>query len=138
MYKITLPVNPIGKGRPRSNKYGVVYTPKTTKINQQEIRHHLQIIIGLNKSLSLRLPLKFLDKVKIEFYLKRPKRLMRKKDPEERIPHTSTPDIDNLLKQIFDSGEGFLWANDKTIYQLELSKWYHEKTGKPRIEIEIE
>ena len=92
----------------------------------------------LNISLSPKLHLQFMDRVKIEFYLKRPKRLMRKKDPEERIPHISKPDIDNLVKQILDSGEGFLWVNDKTIYQLDLSKWYHEKTGKPRISIEIE
>ena len=138
MLKITIPVNPIGKGRPRSNKFGVVYTPKTTKENQKEIRHHLHMVMNLNKSLSLKFPLEFINKLKIEFYLKRPKRLMRKKDPEERIPHISTPDVDNLLKQIFDSGEGFLWVNDKTIYQLEVSKWYHEKTGNPRIEIEID
>ena len=137
MLKISLPIEPVGKGRPRSTKTGRVYTPQKTRDNQKQIQNHLQQIIALNKPYFLNLPRDEFDQVTIEFYLPRPKRLYRRKDPVGRIPHRTKPDLDNLLKQILDSCEGYLWNNDKTIHNIHPSKWYCEAYGKPRIEISI-
>ena len=139
MYKITIPVNPIAKGRPRTkiHRYGV-YTPKRTIDNQKQIRKHLTKILTLNEALELEWPKSGPLTVTINFYLKRPKNLYRKKDPIGPIKHLKKPDLDNLVKQILDSAEGFLWKDDKSIWSLSCKKYYHEKTGKPRIEIEID
>ena len=105
MLKITLPIEPVGKGRPRSTKTGRVYTPKKTKDNQVMIQKQLQQIIDLNEAYFLGLPHDQFDLITIDFYLPRPKRLYRQKDTEGRIPHRKKPDIDNLLKQIFATEE---------------------------------
>lgn len=139
MHKITIPVNPIPKGRPRTKLYKFgVYTPKRTVDNQKAIRKHLTKILTLNEALELDWPLSGPLIVTINFYLKRPKNLCRKKDPRGPIIHTKKPDLDNLVKQILDAAEGFLWEDDKTIWSLTCKKYYHGIDEQPRIEIEIE
>src|SRR6185312_877699 len=39
-------------------------------------------------------------RVCITFLFPRPKCLMRRKDPEGRVPHTAKPDVDNLSKAV--------------------------------------
>ncbi len=73
------------------------------------------------------------------FYLPRPNRLMRKKDPEGVVWHTSVPDLDNLYKAVKDSLKGVVWRDDSQVvgYGPNHGKWYHEKSGRPRTEIAI-
>lgn len=73
----------------------------------------------------------------IDFYLPRPKRLMRKKDPDGPIPHTARPDVDNLLKSTKDALTGLVWRDDAQVCDGRVRKWYAEKDGVPRVEIEI-
>lgn len=76
--------------------------------------------------------------VDIDFYLPRPKRLMRKKDPAGPIPHDKTPDRDNLEKATTDALKGLLWRDDGQICDGRVRKWYCEKDGVPRVEMRIE
>ncbi|HYF77350.1 MAG TPA: RusA family crossover junction endodeoxyribonuclease [Symbiobacteriaceae bacterium] len=73
------------------------------------------------------------------FYLARPARLMRKRDPEGPVPHTSRPDLDNLYKSVQDALKGVLWKDDSQIvgYGLDHGKAYHEKDGRPRLELTL-
>jgi len=73
------------------------------------------------------------------FILPRPKNLMRKCDPDGLIYHTKRPDRDNLVKGTQDglSSAGF-WVDDAQICAGELSKFYAEKNGQPRIEVTIQ
>ena len=75
--------------------------------------------------------------VDVLFYLPRPKRLMRKKDPDGPIPHTAKPDVDNLWKSTADALSGLVWRDDSQVCRTRASKWYAEKNGVPRVEIEI-
>ena len=49
--------------------------------------------------------------------------------------HIDDPDIDNLIKFVFDALNGIFWKDDKYIAKLSASKMYGEE---PRTVIEIE
>ena len=76
--------------------------------------------------------------VAMTFYLPRPKRLMRKKDPNGPIPHSAKPDRDNLEKSTCDALNGLVWRDDSQVYKGVVAKFYHEKNGHPRVEMVIE
>ena len=71
----------------------------------------------------------------VDFYLPRPKRLMRKKDPDGPIPHTAKPDIDNLLKSTKDALRGIAWRDDSQVCSTHARKWYAAKNDKPHVKI---
>ena len=73
------------------------------------------------------------------FLMPRPKRLMRKKDPDLRIPHTAKPDRDNLDKAVLDALTtlGF-WRDDSQVWSGTVSKMYHAKSEVPGAHIVIE
>lgn len=72
-----------------------------------------------------------------EFFLPRPANRSRKKDPEEAIWHCGSKDIDNLFKSLTDALTGLIYRDDRQICQALISKYYHEKSGRPRVEIRI-
>lgn len=75
--------------------------------------------------------------VDIDFYLPRPKRLMRRRDPDGPIRHAVRPDKDNLEKSTLDALRGLLWRDDAQICDGRVRKWYTEKHGVPRVEITV-
>ena len=76
--------------------------------------------------------------VSMEFYLPRPKRLMRKKDPVEVMVHTSKPDVDNLAKAILDCmTQAGWWRDDCQVFASVVRKWYHRKDGVPGATITV-
>lgn len=66
----------------------------------------------------------------------RPKRLMRRCDPDGPMLWTSTPDADNVAKNVMDGLAAF-WRDDALVCELAVSKRYHAKDGRPRIEVEV-
>jgi|TARA_R110000824_G_scaffold171454_3_gene349089 Holliday junction resolvase RusA-like endonuclease len=69
---------------------------------------------------------------------KRPQRLNRKKDPDGLIPHTGKPDLDNVIKSILDGMNGRTYKDDSQVCSFgECAKYYSEKDGKPRVEVDI-
>ena len=77
-------------------------------------------------------------RVTIDIFLPRPKRLMRRADPDGPIPHTAKPDRDNVEKAILDALKGIAFVDDCQVCAGEVRKFYHEKEGRPRAEIRIE
>lgn len=73
----------------------------------------------------------------IDFFLPRPARLMRAKDPAGTIPHITKPDRDNLEKAVLDALKGIFFVDDCQVYSGEIRKFYHEKDCGPRAEIKI-
>lgn len=71
-------------------------------------------------------------------YFQRPKRLMRKNDPEGPIICLARPDRDNILKLIKDAYNEVLYRDDAQVYDGRMAKFYCEKDKGPRVEIEIE
>lgn len=60
---------------------------------------------------------------------------VKKKNELLGQPHTLLPDLDNLIKNVLDRGNGILWQDDNFIYKIEAKKIY---SVKPRIELEID
>jgi Holliday junction resolvase RusA-like endonuclease len=71
----------------------------------------------------------------VGFYLPRPAKLMRKKDPNGPVPHTAKPDVDNLLKSTKDALNGLVWRDDSQICAVEAHKWYAGQSELPRVEL---
>ena len=96
-FECVIPGAPIGKGRPRAAKMGShvrLYTPKRTADWERS-----SALIMRNEWRSA--PLDKICRVNIVAVFPRPKRLLRKKDPEHRLWHSSKPDIDNVCKSVF-------------------------------------
>lgn len=74
--------------------------------------------------------------VDFTFIIRRPKKLMRKSDPEGLIPCPARPDRDNLQKGTQDALSDF-WIDDGQIYDGRTAKFYAEKDGEPRIIVTI-
>jgi len=78
-------------------------------------------------------------RVDVTFFMKRPKRLCRKKDPGGPVFSTKRPDRDNLDKVVLDAlvGAGILHDDSQVVSGL-IEKYYHAINGKgPGAEISI-
>jgi len=84
-------------------------------------------------------PLEGPIQMRIIFWMPRPKRLMRAKDPDGPIPHLAKPDKENLEKPIMDALTNDGWfRDDAQICMGKTVKFYHAKTGSPGAEIYID
>lgn len=77
-------------------------------------------------------------RVDVEFYFRRPQRLMKKKSPPEFLPHTAKPDVDNLFKSFADclTQIGF-FQDDALIVETTIRKRYTRIDSAPGALIEI-
>lgn len=120
IYEITVTGEPVPKQRPRMARSGHVYTPGRTKHQEAEIA-----LAWVRKYGGLKT-----DKpVKIEclFYMKKAK-ACRDEVPQKR------PDVDNLLKTVFDGLNNVAYFDDKQIYDEHGVKLW----GDPRTVIRLE
>jgi Holliday junction resolvase RusA-like endonuclease len=119
--KIVLWVDPTPASRPRVSRKGFAYYGKTYERYRREAKAALGAV-KKPKGCPLSGPLK----VKIAFYCRSPKK-----------PSNTWPigDIDNHIKSILDSLNGWAWEDDVQIMWIEASKQY---SANPRIEIEWE
>ena len=73
--------------------------------------------------------------VKIQFFMPIPQSLSKnKQNGLDGAPHAKKPDIDNLIKGVFDSANKILWEDDNQVVKVEATKRYDMF---PRIEIEV-
>lgn len=70
--------------------------------------------------------------VKIRFIMPIPKSLARKVKPDDL--HTKKPDIDNLIKGLFDAANGLIWQDDNQVVDVQAVKVYGDNPG---IELEV-
>ncbi len=77
-------------------------------------------------------------RVDIDFFLKRPKRLCRKADPDGPVYAPKKPDKDNLEKAVLDAlvGANVLW-DDAQVVSGTVQKFYHAKDKGPGAMIKI-
>lgn len=88
-----------------------------------------------------RVPREISDPVRLRilYLMPRPQRLMRPSSPYGLVPHVNVPDIDNLDKAVMDAlSEYRVWMDDRQVFQLVSSKWYHGRDGKPGAIVAIE
>ncbi len=126
---ITIPGPPMAWQRRVATKTGHSFTPKKTRAYEALVSFTAQ-----SQGVS---PLRGPVSLSLEFFLPRPKRLMRKKDPEGPVSCAVKPDIDNLTKAIIDGLNGVAYADDRQVVHVTARKHYHEKQGEPRVEVTI-
>jgi|TARA_R110000823_G_scaffold268056_1_gene388016 Holliday junction resolvase RusA-like endonuclease len=133
--ELVIPGSPIGKGRPRGTAAGGfvrLYTPKKTADWERSAA-----LIARNAW--CRAPLDSCPiEVEIVAVFHRPKRLLRKKDPECRVVHTSKPDIDNVIKSALDmSVMAGLMRDDSLVCKISASSYYSSKSEGPSLEFRM-
>ena len=128
LFECDVPGPPIGKGRPRGTTQGgfiKLYTPKKTADWERSCA------FGVRSQWS-GAPLEGAVEIEFVAVFPRPKRLLRKKDPEGRLKHTTKPDIDNIEKCLLDSlvMAGVL-RDDKGVCDVRKKKRYSSKVEGP-------
>ena len=121
---------PVGKGRPRAtNKDGWMnnYTPKRTKEFEDIVRYEFISQIREEKPV-FKADTALNARVIIAQTVPRsyPKKL-REKCLAHKVVPTKKPDIDNVLKAVFDALNGFAYEDDKQIVQVYAWKVYAEE-----------
>jgi Holliday junction resolvase RusA-like endonuclease len=132
-----VPGPPVSKGRPKASIIaGNVHIRTPTKTVSYEAKVHACARVALAKFGPLDDgPLS----ITVVAVLARPKRLMRKKDPFDRIRCDKGPqDADNILKAVSDGTEGTFYANDSRIAEAHVSKWYAAKGEAPHTKVIVE
>ena len=121
---------PIGKGRPRGTSAGGhirLYTPKKTADWERSAA-------GLMSASWRREPLDEPVEVEIAAFAHRPKRLMRKKDPDGVVWKVSKPEADNICKCVLDSlVMGGILRDDSCVVSVRILDFFTEKDRGPRV-----
>jgi Holliday junction resolvase RusA-like endonuclease len=130
--RFVLPIPPVPQGRPRAYRRGRhvgVYDPPESSAFKAQVRHLAQ---------SAGVPLLTGPvSVSLHFFVPRTAALMARRQPETAIPCAKRPDLDNYVKAVLDGLNGVAWKDDGQVWDLRAAKWYCEKTGRARIEVEI-
>ena len=120
----------VPKGQPRARatirgKHAGVYDPGTAD-------GWKAIVVMAGRPHRPEAPLDGPLRVCIDLFFPRPKRLMRKSDPDEAIWMTSKPDRDNCEKAILDAmtQDGW-WHDDAQVCDGLVRKFYVPKNGRP-------
>ena len=114
----------VGKGRPRLGQGGHVYTPAVTAEQERTIGWAAkEAIAKKDGAWSLTGPMS----LRAWFTLPIPASWSKKRKAAPG-PHTSKPDLDNLLK-LLDSCNGILWEDDAQLVILSVGKSYGEQPG---------
>lgn len=148
--KMILNIEPKPQTRPRFSKFGTYEDPKMKAWRRQCSQLIEQEYDG-----------QFYDgpiSVDVTFYMKAPLNVSKKPTPkaraktwdifhrfmDEKLWHAMRPDIDNLVKALFDSisnagynkvdKKGIVWTDDSIVCELKAQKRY---SSNPRIEFEI-
>lgn len=118
MIEFNFDVSPVAKGRPKLTRFGKAYTPKKTKVFEQDVK-------SLAKEQYEGKPLLGPLKISIVFSITRPKSVSVKK---RKYP-TVRPDLDNYIKAVLDSLNGVLFHDDSQVITMTCSKQYAEESG---------
>ena len=129
-----VPGDPIGKGRPRGTARGgyvKLYTPKRTA----DWERAAALLV---RNAWKRAPYEGPVHVEFDAVFHRPKRLLRKRDPEGRVWHVSKPDIDNVAKSGLDSlvMAGMI-RDDVQCVSLQCRSMYTSKAEGPCLELRV-
>ena len=114
-----------GKGRPRMNTLtGAAYTPNNTRDYENLIRQYFKI------KYPKYVPFENRVSVSIKAYFKVPKNTNKKNAKlmlKGSISPAKKPDIDNVVKVVFDALNKMAFKDDNQITKLEIEKFYAEE-----------
>lgn len=130
--KLTIEGEPVGKGRPRvtlRGKFTHTYTPEKTKNYERLIQN--AYLSSYTYEDMLEGPIK----AELKAYFPIPDSIPKKKKPyllNNYEKHTKKPDIDNIVKSVFDALNDLAFTDDSHIVELSAKKLYSET---PRVEL---
>lgn len=128
---ITLPGEPVGKGRPRVGRSGTLYTPAKTRAFEAALALQAKAAVR-GRRLDGPISVQIWAAVGIpESWSK--KRKAAALAQEERP--TRRPDVDNFIKAALDGLNGIVWADDSQVVDIRASKFYSDK---PYLRIDVE
>lgn len=135
--KFSVPINPVGKARPRFSMacgHPVAYTPAKTKLAENTIKLYARREMGDRYPFERGIAVK----VKIKAYFPIPKSYTK----EHRLRclsgaecHTKRPDCDNIEKLVLDALNNCVFWDDSQVVSIECEKTYTGNDG--HIEIEV-
>lgn len=129
---VTIPGEPVGKGRPRVTRSGHAYTPQKTRTWEGDAAATLALIW------QGRAPLERPVQVIVHAVASRPQRLLRKKDPAHRLWRCTKPDGDNVLKAALDAlVRAGVIRDDVLAVHAEVRSLYASRFEGPSVEIEV-
>lgn len=134
MIAFTVPGQPQGKGRPRVGKIGAharLFTPQKTVAYEGLIAHAAQIAMAgaapFDQAVATNV---FIDcQVPASWSQKKQRMALA----GEVLP-TSKPDVDNVVKAIFDGCNGVLWRDDVLVVDTRIRKRY---SATPCVRVEV-
>lgn len=118
MPSVFIPIQPVPK-------------PRMTRADKWKVREVVARYRGFCDELRLRANVAGMEltgQVGLRFYMPIPKRLAHEmKMGRARLPlvHREKPDVDNLIKAVFDA----MLDEDKTVYEVHAQKFYGETPG---------
>lgn len=132
---ITVPGTPTGKGRARSatrrKKGGGTYIAHVTP--QKTINYESLVALAAHQAMAGRPPLAGAVEVEIAIRITPPGSWSVKKTKqaiEGVIRPITTPDVDNVIKAIFDGCNGIVWGDDRQVTDIaRLTKRYSVQPG---------
>lgn len=133
---VSIPGEPVGKGRPRVTTVGGfarAYTPGKTA------RWETGAALQMRETWGKRPPLDEPVRVVVLAVASRPKRLLRKRDPDGRLWRTTKPDADNVAKAACDAlvAAGVL-RDDTLAVRLEVESLFARRDEGPSVEVWLE
>ena len=121
--RFNVPGEATGKGRPRSTKSGTVYTPQQTRSAEMFVTLCAKVAMGSRPLLAG--PVRVSIWISVGIPASWPK--VRKARALSNLDRpTGNPDIDNVAKLIADAMNGVVYADDKAIVDLSISKMFGE------------
>jgi len=131
--KVSIPGQPVGKGRHRSARIGKFvrhYTPTKTVCWEA-------LALSIMEDQHTGMPFDVPVRMHVVAVGKRPKRLMRKKDPEGRMWRCTKPDGDNVLKAVCDAMvKAGIVIDDTHLIDQHVLSVYAAKGEQPCVEVE--
>lgn len=127
--RFVVPGNPVGKGRPRAAKRGkniVLYTPEKTA------SYESTVALAASQAMAGRPLITGPAEVLMTMVVSVPKSWSKRKQADalagQTMP-TTKPDMDNVLKAIFDAINGIVWNDDVQVVGLRARKVYGATPG---------
>lgn len=129
--RFVIPGKPIGKQSVRVTNTGHAFLPSKT-------RTWLGLAVDVMSSQWSGASIEGPVELTLVAVMPRPKRLMRKMDPDHRLWCDAQPDVDNISKAVCDAITRVgVWRDDKQVAIEKIYKVYAAKDESPHLEVEI-
>lgn len=129
---VTIPGEPVGKGRPKFTKAGTAYTPPKTRVYENKVAF-LYKMAAKGQKFQRHIPVA----VEIRAYYGIPQsdsKRQRERKLSGAILPCKKPDIDNVVKAVLDAINGIAYEDDAQVVCITASKAYSER---PRVEMRV-